>query len=44
MGHFEFQPKDPGFAARVRDSFDRQAAMKTIGASLEQVEPGRAVY
>jgi uncharacterized protein (TIGR00369 family) len=38
-----FEPKDPGFADRVRASFDRQAAMETIGASLVAVDPGRVV-
>jgi uncharacterized protein (TIGR00369 family) len=38
-----FEPKDPDYADRVRASFDRQAAMKTIGASLAAVEPGRVV-
>jgi len=38
-----FQPKDPDFAARIRASFGRQAAMGTIGASLAGVEPGRVV-
>jgi uncharacterized protein (TIGR00369 family) len=38
-----FEPKDPDFAARVRASFDRQAAMKTIGATLAGVEAGRVV-
>ena|SRR5688572_7375678 len=33
-------PADPGFAARVRDSFGRQKAMGLIGASLAAVEPG----
>ena len=33
-------PADPGFAARVRDSFGRQKAMGLIGASLQVVEPG----
>ncbi|HEX6361867.1 MAG TPA: PaaI family thioesterase [Albitalea sp.] len=37
------QPADPDFAARVRASFDRQAAMRTLGATLEAVEPGRVV-
>jgi uncharacterized protein (TIGR00369 family) len=37
------QPADPDFAARVRNSFTRQAAMRTLGATLEQVEPGRVV-
>jgi len=36
-----FLPQDPDFAARVRASFDRQAAMRLIGARLSRVEPGR---
>ena len=35
-----FQPKDPGFAGRVRASFARQKAMDLIGARLTVVEPG----
>jgi uncharacterized protein (TIGR00369 family) len=35
-----FEPKDPGYADRVRASFDLQGAMATIGASLARVEPG----
>lgn len=35
-----FQPLDPDFAARVRDSFGRQKAMALIGALLASVEPG----
>ncbi|MFO1362168.1 MAG: PaaI family thioesterase [Burkholderiales bacterium] len=38
-----FDPPDPDFAARVRASFDRQAAMKLIGAALTRVEPGHVV-
>ena len=38
-----FEPKDPQYAQRTRDSFARQAAMDTIGAALEAVEPGRVV-
>jgi uncharacterized protein (TIGR00369 family) len=38
-----FEPKDPDFTARVRASFDRQAAMKTLGATLASVEAGRVV-
>ena len=34
------QAFDPHFAERVRDSFARQAAMRTLGATLEQVEAG----
>lgn len=33
-------PKDPDFESRVRQSFDRQRFMATIGASLVRVEPG----
>lgn len=38
-----FEPEDPHFAARVRGSFERQAAMRTIGATLAEVVPGRVV-
>lgn len=38
-----FQPPDAAFAQRVHASFDRQQAMKTIGARLALVEPGRVV-
>jgi uncharacterized protein (TIGR00369 family) len=33
-------PADPHFAARVRESFGRQKAMRLVGASLTVVEPG----
>lgn len=36
----EFKPVDPGFEARVRDSFNRQPAMRLIGAVLTTVKPG----
>jgi uncharacterized protein (TIGR00369 family) len=36
-----YQPKDPDYEVRVRDSFDRQALMHTIGARLGRIEPGR---
>jgi len=36
-------PADPQFESRVRQSFDRQAAMRTLGAAIESVEPGRVV-
>lgn len=36
----EFQPRDPAFEARVRDSFGRQPAMELIGARLVTVKPG----
>jgi uncharacterized protein (TIGR00369 family) len=35
-----FHPSDPGFEARVRASFSRQAMMATLGAILERVAPG----
>jgi len=36
-----FEPKDPAFAARIRESFVRQKVMGLIGAQLTRVEPGR---
>ncbi|HEX2094104.1 MAG TPA: PaaI family thioesterase [Longimicrobiaceae bacterium] len=36
----EFQPQDPGYEARVRESFARQRAMATLGARLARVAPG----
>jgi uncharacterized protein (TIGR00369 family) len=38
-----FDPQDPAFEVRVRDSFARQGAMRTLGAQLESVAPGRVV-
>ena len=35
-----FVPAYPGFEKRVRESFDRQAFMGTLGATLTKVEPG----
>jgi uncharacterized protein (TIGR00369 family) len=35
-----FEPSDPAFERRVRESFARQAIMTTIGAALERVAPG----
>jgi uncharacterized protein (TIGR00369 family) len=43
MSAAHFEPKDPDYAARVRASFARQAAMTTIGATLVEVTPGRVV-
>jgi uncharacterized protein (TIGR00369 family) len=34
---------DPDFAQRVRASFDRQGAMRTLGAVLEEVSAGKVV-
>ena len=36
----DFEARNPDFAARVRDSFDRQSFMGYIGAELGQVRPG----
>lgn len=35
-----FDALDPRFEERVRDSFDKQAFMRTVGATLTRVEPG----
>ncbi len=40
MAHGTFEPKDPGYARRVQDSFALQGAMGTLGASLGEVAPG----
>jgi len=37
----QFTPPNPDFAARVCDSFARQAAMRLIGAVMTEVVPGR---
>jgi len=36
-------PADPGYLARVRGSFAKQAVMHTLGAALDTIEPGRVV-
>ena len=36
-----FQPRDPDYEAKVRDSFGRQTAMKTLGAVMGKVAPGK---
>lgn len=43
MDAARFEPQDPAYAERVRASFARQGAMHTIGASLAEIAPGRAV-
>jgi uncharacterized protein (TIGR00369 family) len=35
-----FEPKDPDYQARVRASFERQTAMKTLGVSIVSLGPG----
>lgn len=37
----EPRPRDPGFEARVRESFARQAMMATLGMSMDRVTPGK---
>ena len=36
-----FEPQDPDFEQRVRDSFARQRVMAFLGAELCEVQPGR---
>lgn len=36
----KFQPSNPDFEARVRESFDAQAFMSTLGAEIISVAPG----
>jgi len=40
MSRHRLEPRDPQFASRVRESFERQGAMQTLGASLGLLEPG----
>ena len=35
-----FEPRDPDFERKVRDSFTRQQVMRLLGAALARVEPG----
>jgi uncharacterized protein (TIGR00369 family) len=36
----EFEPKDPDFDARVRASFERQAAMASLGITIVRLDAG----
>ena len=36
----QFEPQDPAYEQRVRDSFARQRVMETMGATLLRVAPG----
>ena len=36
-----FTPRDSQYGAKVKDSFERQQAMHTVGACIISVEPGR---
>lgn len=35
-----FEPRDPGFDARVRNSINRQTALQTMGITLSGLQPG----
>lgn len=37
------EPRDPDYLRKVRDSFAAQGMMRTLGASLVDVAPGRCV-
>jgi uncharacterized protein (TIGR00369 family) len=39
----QMHPHDDGYAQRTRDSFERQQAMATLGATLANIAPGRVV-
>ena len=36
-----YQPLDPDFVNRIRESFQRQSMMSTMGAELALVQPGK---
>ena len=40
MGTSSFEARDPGYEARIRESFGRQRIMRTLGARLASVGPG----
>ena len=42
MQNASWIPKDSRYQQRVQDSFARQGVMRTLGASLERLEPGAA--
>lgn len=35
-----FTPPDPNYEIRIRESFIKQSAMQTIGASIGEIKPG----
>ena len=39
----QFEPKNPDFDARVRNSFDLQKVMHTLGVSIAELSPGHIV-
>ena len=38
-----FEPRDPNFETKVRDSFAAQSMMTTLGARITELTPGRLV-
>ncbi len=38
-----FEPRDPNFKGKVRQSFESQAVMATLNATLLEIDPGRVV-
>jgi len=39
----QFNPRDPAFENRIRQSFAAQKIMQTLGMALDLIEPGKAV-
>lgn len=39
----QFDPRDPDFDTRVRDSFNRQKVMHTLGIGISDLSPGHIV-
>jgi len=39
----KFEPRDPDFDARVRESFNRQNVMRTMGITIAELAPGHIV-
>ena len=39
----DFNPMNPDYEARIRSSFEKQGAMKTVGAALTKITPGEVV-
>ncbi|MGI9352978.1 MAG: PaaI family thioesterase [Rhizobiaceae bacterium] len=43
MANGVFEPRDPNYEQKVRDSFNRQTAMHTLGGRIVSIEPGHVV-
>ena len=41
--HSTFDPRDPAFETRVRESFTKQGLLRTLSAFLESVAPGMEI-